>query len=556
MSLSIDSNQDTTKITLNTKLTRDMIDRKQQPYPKSSRFEFVPTQDTLEVQTDKPNQKWYQKHKGILIGVSAAALAAGAFIFGKKKIDAEKIKKAEAEARRLEAEARQKATEAEHQAKIKEAEELQAKMKAEAEARQKAKLEAEAKAKAKAEEDARIEAERAKEAERLAELAEYNKKVEAATAKFDERCVIKPHPNNLDYKVIKETDKALYGTTLNEYGQFFVDTVKKAEEDGIKPEDITKIYQKMHDSAALTDAQIGSITSTYSAFSERGYNAKHQLIARRDFIRDIDTLKTEIPQQEGEKLSDYLQRLINKRKENVAKEKQKRIETIKSRLHYETSIGEKEKIELTTDEVEELRAALIKRKIAKTDKERMQNADLNHLISEYITESTGDYDAPEVSDRIQKACFNHMSRYNSTTSMREFESGRDKTFVYEPLYRWMSKGKECDKFTEETFKIGETYTFPWKQSCSKNKYYAETSFCDTNSEKNFKFVIHPKSETSRAIDIGYGNYGCNEAVYNKGEQFRIIDIYDEEVTNVGQNIDKEYWQPRSFYHKVVHLQEL
>ena len=39
------------------------------------------------------------------------------------------------------------------------------------------------------------------------------------------------------------------------------------------------------------------------------------------------------------------------------------------------------------------------------------------------------------------------------------------------------------------------------------------------SNQNIKFVIHPKSETSRAYNVGYNQ----EVVYPAGEKFKILD---------------------------------
>ena len=557
--MSIDSNYEIKPFSTGQKLTKEMINKAQQPYvtPKTNKSLG---QDSLELSQTKPKEKWYQKGKKYLIAAGVGLVTIGAVVLGKRKLDANKIKKAEAEARRIAEEARQKAREAEEKLRIEAEEKAQAQRKAEAEARQKAKLEAEAKAKAEAEEKARIEAERAKEAERLALIAEYNKKIEDITTKFEDDCVIKYCGEN-GYKIglqrVRELQQPISGTTMDEYAQCFVDSVKKAENEGIKPEDIAKIYEKMHDSANLSDSQIEVLTQSYGEVYEFSYKVKHQLKARKQFIQDLDKLKQENPQQENEKLSDYLQRLINKRKENVELEKQKRIETIKSRLQYSDSAVAEEKIELNADEIEELREALLIRKCTEKEKEEIKNADLSKLISEYLDEATSDYDAPGVSDRIQKACFGRIKRYNSTTSQRESEYSRDNTYKYEPLYRWMGFGNKCDEFAEETFKIGGEYTFPKKQSCSKDKYFAETMFRDDNGSMNFKFIIHPKSETSRAVDTGMGHYGCNEAVYNKGERFRVIDVYDEEVTNPRAKLDSSSWaNERSFYRKIVHLQEM
>ncbi len=38
-----------------------------------------------------------------------------------------------------------------------------------------------------------------------------------------------------------------------------------------------------------------------------------------------------------------------------------------------------------------------------------------------------------------------------------------------------------------------------------------------------KLIIHPQGKKSQAIDIGYGQYGANEAIYPKNSKFVVVD---------------------------------
>lgn len=165
-------------ITASTRLSQDIIEKKQQPYFRGSKCEMTTPQDTVEISGKEPEQKWYQKYKKGLITAGVGALAIGAAIFGHKKISAEQIKKAEQEAKRLEEEAKAKAEELKKQAEEK------ARLDAEKQAQLKAQKEAEARLKAEAEEKARLDAEkRAEEARIEAQKAAELKAKEARNLK-------------------------------------------------------------------------------------------------------------------------------------------------------------------------------------------------------------------------------------------------------------------------------------------------------------------------------------------------------------------------------------
>ena len=91
---------------------------------------------------------------------------------------------------------------------------------------------------------------------------------------------------------------------------------------------------------------------------------------------------------------------------------------------------------------------------------------------------------------------------------------------------------------------GKIYTNNEIMCCSSQKHYAEVDYGDNLPDLNVKFIIHPKSETSRAYNLGYNQ----EVIYNSGENFRIIDKTQIEY------IDKETGQSMSRWE--VHMQEV
>ena len=142
-----------TKYDVNTKLTPEMIQAKQSPYYGKGAVQS-PAADVVEIQGKEGNKNSkYKKWGKIGAGIAAVALATVGIIFGKKKIDAKKVEKLEAEARKLAEEAKIKAEveakKAEEKARLEA--EKQAELRAQQEAKLKSQKEAETKAKAEAE---------------------------------------------------------------------------------------------------------------------------------------------------------------------------------------------------------------------------------------------------------------------------------------------------------------------------------------------------------------------------------------------------------------------
>ena len=117
-------------------------------------------------------------------------------------------------------------------------------------------------------------------------------------------------------------------------------------------------------------------------------------------------------------------------------------------------------------------------------------------------------------------------RYNSKHPIKtktNYEIILDKDykqdFDIEPVYHWFGSNNPEAFIAKNIPKNGEVYTFPKMQCCSTHKKYAEIDYGDHMSNQNIKFVIHPKSETSRAYNVGYNQ----EVVYPAGEKFKILD---------------------------------
>ena len=126
----------------------------------------------------------------------------------------------------------------------------------------------------------------------------------------------------------------------------------------------------------------------------------------------------------------------------------------------------------------------------------------------------------------------------------EFERRRIDTYP-KRLEKW--KSYDTDKYVNETFKIGETYSYPQMQSTSTSLTWSEGVFRDDNPGMNIKFIIHPRSKTSKAYYMGSKSIGDGEAVYLPDTKFTVLDKRVERAEDSVGNI---------FYRHIIEMQEL
>ena len=128
--------------------------------------------------------------------------------------------------------------------------------------------------------------------------------------------------------------------------------------------------------------------------------------------------------------------------------------------------------------------------------------------------------------QLQTAVMQLGGRYNSKTPMKfrtaacEIIAPKEykQDFENEPVYHWFQQDNP-DEFVKSLPDVGEIYTLKTRHCCSTHKHYGEEDYNDYISDLNIKFVMHPKSETSRAYNLGRNQ----EVVYPAGEQFKILD---------------------------------
>lgn len=323
-----------------------------------------------------------------------------------------------------------------------------------------------------------------------------------------------------------------------------VNELKKIEKQGIKisKQEITDFLKEKSE----TGFNLKNIKSEYN-------KSIHKEMQKKIFARLV-MLAENTPQKENEKTSSYINRLVKLREKREKQLEDFRIKLIKSKLKYENESEKYKPRKLTNEER--------KRALEEIEKARINDAEFDILILPKLNNETKDkqiYNAWAKGhlgsfsfrdNELQKAVMQIGGRYNSkhpmkTKSIFEIIMGKDykQEFEHEPVYHWFDKDNP-EKFIKEIPKVGEIYTLPDEQCCSTHKHYAEEGFGDHISDLNIKFIMHPKSETSRAYNTGYNQ----EVVYPMGEQFRILDKelveYIDPDTNAG------------FYRWEVHMQEI
>lgn len=279
----------------------------------------------------------------------------------------------------------------------------------------------------------------------------------------------------------------------------------------------------------------------------------HSTMQKKMFAR-LAMIAEKTPKKEGECISAYINRVVKLREKRNKQIEDFRIKQIKSKLTYEKEVEEPKPRKLTKEEQELA--------IAELEAARIRDAKLEIHILPRLSENATDAQIYKAwrkghlgsfkfnDTAIQEAVMQLGGRYNSKKPIKsealfEMIAKKDykQDFEYEPVYHWFGPINP-EKFVAELPKVGEIYELPQLHCCSTHKHYAEDDYGDHVSGLDIKFVMHPKSETSRAYNVGYNQ----EVVYPKGEQFRILDKelveYIDPKTNAG------------YYRWEIHMQEV
>ena len=356
-------------------------------------------------------------------------------------------------------------------------------------------------------------------------LVDYFSKISEHLAKkhsFNSQSILDNLSLILDSRIISNPQYLTMPSTKT-LGKDLVFEIKQLEKRGVKvsKEDIVKLLQELaSDGIEMPSSKIAN-HFTMACNMEEHYN--------RMFTNLVNIAEKTEP-KDGESMSSYLSRVVKIRERKIKQLDDYRIKSIRAKLTYEPELKRPAATRLSPTErkaaIEELEAARKKDLILDihTIPKLSENATDKQI---YRAWQRGHMGAFEFSDNeLQKSVMGIGGRYSSKQPIKTktiYEAIADKDykqeFEIEPVYHWFSMPNAEDFVKKQLPKKGEIYTIDQRQCCSTHKHYAEVDYGDHIPNQNIKFIMHPKSETSRAYNLGYNQ----EVVYPAGEQFRILD---------------------------------
>ena len=319
---------------------------------------------------------------------------------------------------------------------------------------------------------------------------------------------IKTSFNSIDFPSTKTVTRYLTeelkkiennGTSITR--EELIDTLRTIMEDGFEIENVKHCYELF-------------------AYDEKYYQ----------LFDELTKLATETPQKENESISSYMTRIVALNEKHNQEIEETRIKNIKSKLQYEPETKKPTPRPLTESErnqaIEELENqrnsdALIKTFVLK---KLTKNSTNKEIYSQWQMAHLGSFEFSNT--QLQTAVMQLGGRYNSKNPMKFRTAACEiiapkkykQDFENEPVYHWFQQDNP-DKFVKSLPDVGEIYTLKTRHCCSTHKHYGEMDYNDYISDLNIKFIMHPKSETSRAYNLGRNQ----EVIYPAGEQFKILD---------------------------------
>ena len=312
-----------------------------------------------------------------------------------------------------------------------------------------------------------------------------------------------------------------------------IDELKKVLSDCMTPVDILKDKIKTIKDDRCTISTIGEFLNIIDN--------------KNTYIKNILNMMDEMPKAEGEKTSEYLQKVISAHINKAQKEEAAFEELIKSKLHYADDLPEN-KIQLTPAEKQEL----IDKLNECTGLNLSADTPLYKLSdiwkNKYISGMT-----PDLSQSAETAILSNFPKASADAYYLKapYTPYIAANYRHKPLCRWMQINN-IDDFLRQFADEGCEYSYNRLQSCSVNYHFGEIkSFNDWTSKYNVKFIIHPKTSTHRAVEMGEGKYGNTEAIYPAGEKFKYLGKIKREVAK-----DSLAGVNETFYRWEIHLQEM
>ncbi len=348
---------------------------------------------------------------------------------------------------------------------------------------------------------------------------------------------------------ITNNGRYVYMPSTKTLAKEFIKEIKQLEKDGfnLSRENIIDLLQKILDNGLdIKPPQCkGSINSVLEM--EKQYNKMFLTLLH---------IAEKTPQKDSEDITSYLKKIVRRRELRTQQLEDFRIKNIKSKLKYDrNTVVSEDNYSLTGF----LRAKAISE--LQIYQKRYNEADVEGM-SKLSAEAT-DMEIYEAwqqahlggfifSNRhVQLAVMNLGGRYSAKHPIKTksfFETIAEKNykqdFDIEPVYHWFRMANSEDFVINVLPKKGDVYTLKDVLCCSTHKHYAEMGYGDHVVSQNIKFIIHPKSEISRAYNLGYNQ----EVIYPSGEQFRILDKDCVEYIDKKTGFGRMLWE--------VHIQEV
>lgn len=374
-------------------------------------------------------------------------------------------------------------------------------------------------------------------------LQEIKENLNKESTEFSSEKIIKKLTEQINSSIKANCNTIDFPSTKT-VAQNLIKELKKLEKNGteITKEDIIKTFKEISEDGF----DIKNIERRYELFA---YDEAYSSMFNR-----LSMIAEKTPQKENESISAYANRIVKLHEKRNKQLKDFRIKNIKEKLQYNPEEKKPTPRPLTKSER--------KQAIEELENQRKKDAIINTFVLQKLTSKSTDKEIYEQwqkahlgafqfsNDELQVAVMQLGGRYNSKhptqNDVQSFEVIAEKDykqeFKNEPVYHWFNK-KDPEKFVKTLPKVGEVYTIDSRHCCSTHKEYAEMDYGDHLSSLNIKFIMHPKSESSRAYNLGINQ----EVIYPAGEQFIILDKELVEHIDPKTGLGQMRWE--------IHMQE-
>lgn len=300
----------------------------------------------------------------------------------------------------------------------------------------------------------------------------------------------------------------------------------------------SQIKEVIQNTKKVNDSELEILKNVFHLKNKQSLNLECRIKANNEKLNYINSQLSSTTPKEGESATEFITRILEDFKVKKAAQKEQHLREVHSKIKY-------------TDEP----------CVEYFANDPNYQGPLKGNARQYTSFEGQNWD----NDRYNKI-FRTFPRYknqNGNINIRNEYNG------VHPLTRWIStpwreinpqtghfigldkpaQFRTSQEFVER-FKVGESYTLPSRQSCSKyfEHAYGDNNYGDLATDKDIKFIFIPKSKNgSKAVDLldcGYKG-SSSESLYLPGEKFIVLDKRIEEVER----------KDGSFYRWIIEMQE-